>query len=409
MITRPDWTPLPVTAEGSPISYHILAGEMALWEKKPDVIIMEVSKLSYLRGLGRNENHTVPDYLYNPNLETPFNHLLTFDFIKRTLQLAQTDIGPLDGLQSWMPDHFTKFEHGAFMGDLKIKSCELETVENLRLSSKTGAAWKDGVYKGLATFIRENPSTEFRLWFSPRHAIEYYSRPTEVRAILQFRAHVVSALADMPNVKIYDFASSPNLNYQYGDYKDTGHFNLETQSLIFAELQSDASDYIIEKNTWDINYDPIYKAVLDYNPSVHKDCGGSLGQLTKRELDKKAREAEQNYVRLRKDADQSEAAYDAFYEAGIILGRRGFFLRVAEAKFYGWGTNKNYQQVADIVFDRRMSGNAKAQMLRGRLYSLDNEKWFDVVKAREAFGIAEKMGFESGRRELDKLEKKYGL
>lgn len=406
MITRPDWTPLSVTAEGSSISYHKLAAEMAIRENKPDVIILEISKLSYLRGLGRNNNHTVPDYLYKPNLETSFNHLLTFDFIRRSRQLVQTDIHALDGLQSWMPDHFTKFEHGAFMGDLAVEACELEPLGEMSLSSKVGAGWKEAVYDGLVTLIADNPSIEFRLWFPSRHVIEYYSRQSEVKAILQFRAHILSAISRFENVKVYDFASDLNLVHDYGDYKDTGHFDLKLQSLIFEEIQNDNSAYRLNKAEWDINNDPITKAIYAYDPSIHKDCGGDLGVLSKREIDKRAIEAERYYVSVRKEQDKVKLAYDEFYATGIILGRRRFFLRLAEAKFYGWGTEKDYKQTADIVFERRMAGNAKAQLLRGKLQALEDEKWYDPDKARQAFLLAEAMGFKSARRDIEKLDKK---
>lgn len=405
------WKPLNATAPGSSILHQKASLDLAVSTHGPDKIrrvILEAPIRSYIFGSEFNQRHTMPEYLYYPAPETPFNHLLSFDALSRLSGDPQKNRKTLAELHTWWPQHKRKYGPAPFAGNVAPVSCE-----PLRISPslpKDGAANQlaEAVDLSLVPMIEEHSNIEFIIWFPPRTSLYSYEDTDADMQRLFLRQYIARRVGSFENVKLYDFAAWPEVANDVKQFKDVDHFGNSALAQIYAQLQDDASTFRVASKPWPGDSDPLIETIAQYDISEHAKCGGSIGVYDRNTLYDRARAAEKAYVKFRKDPGRAQMVYDDLVVKGAAHGHKRFYYRIAEAKYYGWGTPKDLEGAAEIIFGSEYDGMAAAHFLRGEILMQPASSYYDTAAAKLEYEKSASLGQKSAMRALEKLESQAG-
>lgn len=383
MFEESDWQILKVSANGSGGYLHRLTIDYAMQIGKAKRVILEVSMPSYIHGkTWVNETQSViPEYLYKPSWTTPFQHLLTLDYLGLTAidSPVNTEVRrPLEALQVWYPMHQGRYAgaHYAALINFPVVFCDEVSDRTRRAYNRTielEETLRGAVDTNLFAVIDAYPNTEFRLFFPPLSALKDFRARQYHLKRKAFRAYVISGLLKRKNTMLYDFATDREVINQLDRFKDFNHYDLQTQRHIAKEIQAKDSEYILKDTVDHKENDPLTDAILSFDPSQLHVCGGDKGRYKPAEIEKLFRQHYRDYQKHKES--NPEKARDALID----------MRRIADI----WGSVQWWQDMARVYLETSLDGfgpKDALDILNSSAFDYIPSGWFMRAQALSAIG-----------------------
>lgn len=219
---------------------------LALRTGKPRLVLWNVNHAAFLGGADKvHESAFFPAYLYDQNPWNDTGYLLNRDVVRQSFRLlrrhccarAEVDESFLETLNNWGPGQYT-FSRARMLMDWQRMACSAGSAKRVAPDEMVGSAQRN-----LEPLLRDHPGTRFILFFPPYSmpGQKYLARyqPETWAAFLALKRRVY-ALADLPNVSVFDFQDDFDVVANLDLYKDLWHYLPEINSRMTRAFASGA-------------------------------------------------------------------------------------------------------------------------------------------------------------------------
>ncbi|MBQ8821816.1 MAG: hypothetical protein IJZ82_04180 [Lachnospiraceae bacterium] len=233
----------------------------------PDVKIvlcsLDSSRIMY--PADKDEYEGYPEYLYNANPFDDVEYVLNKEVMPKTLAVinytrAGEKTPSMDVYGSWSQYHtFGRDAVAKTMAQLP------EISEEVVLSEEELAMARENVEKNWLELVKQNPSTEFYLFFPP-YSIAYWdalhhTKQMDVHIQLELLATEIMLQAE--NVHLYAFWDWMDVIGNLDNYMDSMHYSEEINSKIIDAIASTESE--LTKENYKAYYEGIRELYSNYD------------------------------------------------------------------------------------------------------------------------------------------------
>ncbi len=190
-----------------------------------------------------------PEYLYNSSVADDYKYVFNRDvYVKGWRRIFDG----LDGVESNIDSAYTWEEPELFGREIALSTARdireqllLEQGENSRGDERKELEEKLAVCQenldNILPFIRENPDTEFIVYFPPYSMIYWEQRVLEgnLEQILQIYQYAIGQFLECSNVRVYYFQNEKEIITNLDNYRDGGHHRPEYNRYIFDCVKRD--------------------------------------------------------------------------------------------------------------------------------------------------------------------------
>lgn len=271
------WRAVKLTIDDSTAYEQMRTIEIALKTGKVKNVLYPLHYSSFATKTPYEAKHDFPEYLYHydEKFKEQVKYLLNIDvlvtMIPRLFVANVFGIGrdKLDADKAYMDKN-----DGA--KDAKIKKSPTLDVTSYNYITHGDNSWSDYTKNQTAKYITnfdtlilplltQHTSVNFYLIFPPFH-LDYYCRSLkDTQSILNFYLHVSKVVANLPNVKLYDFMSEQSIVTQHKYFpNDDFHYDTAANNRVIDLIKA-------EKNRVQNNYD-------DYSSQFIKEIQSHCSQ-----------------------------------------------------------------------------------------------------------------------------------
>lgn len=406
MFERSDWNILKnnVGASSVKLQRHLVQEAINNFDVKR--VVLEVSFNNLSHGRDYNDKVYLPDYLYNTTLETPFIHLLSFDALKQKFSGYSNNLKPVDELGVWWEDQAHTYGPAAYSFPVRIKSCAPLSPTKDDPAAAYKEEFTSAINDQLVPLLKDNPKVDFSLWFPPYSTIWHYTKNSKYEQHLYFRTALVSALKDIDNATLYDFANWESVSNNPRMFRDPYHFDLESQSTIAKAIGHSDKKWQVDLEGWNAQADPYIETIRKFDYSVHHSCGGEIGAIPKEELEKRAKTARTNMRKFAKSNPvKAKEAFEELDKVSRYLPKQVTHrISLAEAMIMGWGTEKKFEEAGKILFHHRFNSHRKVLYLRGIMQTTKGSPFYDMEQGMRSLTKAESKGYKAAGKRIQTLK-----
>ena len=232
------WRLLKAAAAGSKADEQLATLRLALSTGYAERVLMELSYTSFSYNRP-DQNNTFPSFLYEPNLETPFLYLLSYDLIFKSLYNHDKTDQTLEDLYVWWPDHHNEFGERQMVKKLATSCGNPGRKPEPRSRPPTARYLAE-----LAVLVGEHQEVSFIGFFPPVPALTLVmDQEVSLQERLVFREAIAEIARARQNLKIFDYASVPDIVLDLSRYKDVDHYDMDVTRQMAREMQGGTGPY----------------------------------------------------------------------------------------------------------------------------------------------------------------------
>lgn len=232
---------------------------MVVWGLDYNAFFLDADLMNY---------ESYPEYLYDNHMLNDvrylFNKSVLFDAVYNNVILYTEKGGrttSFDEYNNW--DAYYEYGREAVLSQ-HARQPKQERLPAVRLDPKN-------LEENVISVIKENPQTEFYLFFTP-YSIVYWDQLSQAGALqnqLTMEAEAVKLLLACENVQLYSFFDEFDMITDLDNYKDSGHYGEDVNSYIL-KCMSEGSHRLTEGNygdyhrkVWDFYTTYDYEAIYE--------------------------------------------------------------------------------------------------------------------------------------------------
>ncbi len=206
------WQPIKLTASGSGSYVHARTLRRALETGKVKRAIIELSSMAYQFGpTYTRQGKTLPEFLYQPTIETPFLYLLSIDLLKRSRRIMAGK--------------------NRYLADITF---DCQPLDDIPPSWRGTYPLMDEALKAnLEAVLQDHADIEF-LSFLPPYPVSWFGKVSEPNRRMRFgfRQRVYELAARYPNLRLFDFELVQGIVDDPARYKDFNHYDQATNAMM---------------------------------------------------------------------------------------------------------------------------------------------------------------------------------
>lgn len=230
---------------------------MVMRSLDPTMLIMEKDEMDY---------EDYPDYLYDNNIFNDVNYILSkdifFQFTEyvRTFMLLGGNSTDFDTYKNWSGQY--QYDENLVKESFVRRE---KKIEEAILTKDDKRKIEENLEANVLKLIRENPDTEFYLFFPPYSILYWDDLSQDGELLRRLEAHqiVIETLLEYDNITPFSFFDDIeiicNLNY----YKDSLHYNQEISDRIIEQMAKGKN--ILTKDNYKKYMDFLYNYYLKFN------------------------------------------------------------------------------------------------------------------------------------------------
>jgi hypothetical protein len=188
-----------------------------------------------------------PEHLYGEGrwaaLRTVGLYLLSLDSLGLSAR-SLLGIGhrELETLNSWHADY--EFSEARALADWHRRGAILDrfNLDATRRYGPTASQSQASIRANLVPVMRAHPEIRFDLFFPPFSILAYLADhrawPGAYPERQRYKAFVVEATADLPNVRVFDFQGQRPITHELDNYKDLEHYRIEVNDYVLRSIAS---------------------------------------------------------------------------------------------------------------------------------------------------------------------------
>jgi hypothetical protein len=239
-------------------------------------VIWALDKVAFAKPPGdvSSREGPFPHHLYTEGPRTVALYLLSTDTLRLSLEaLAGVGHGELETLNAW----HAQYEFGPLMvmEDWERRGRVLDRFNRQHVGPHPSRELirQRSARVNLLGPIRRNPEVRFDLFFPPYSILAFMADlRTSERAFEErqrWKAFVVEATADWPNVRVFDFQGAAEINRDLQNYKDLEHYSLRINRWILDALST--GRFQVDPSTYESELARQSAQLQSYRREV---CGG---------------------------------------------------------------------------------------------------------------------------------------
>ncbi len=184
----------------------------------------------------------LPSYLYDESVFNDYQYLLNLDIITASLRAIikpfldnENVLYNYNYMWQWQHEFENKFGkervlngwHSKQRSNKKFQK-ELWNLDKLKLSFN----------KNLLSLIKENPETEFTVFYPPYSILTFYdwNKHGVLESSIVFKRYVFEQIKKYKNVKLYDFQVAKEIILDLDNYKDYEHYHQKINTWMLYEI-----------------------------------------------------------------------------------------------------------------------------------------------------------------------------
>lgn len=223
------------------------------------MLIMEKDEMDY-------ENY--PEYLYDNNIFNDVNYVLNKDIFFQFTEYVHT-FNSLGGVTTNF-DTYKNWSGLYPIGEVHVRESftRREKKEEIAVLSEDDIRKiNENLETNVIRLARENPETEFYLFFPP-YSIFYWDdlwQEGQTTRMLDAQQLAIEKLLECENIKLFSFMNVPEITCNLNYYKDSMHYNQEINVLIIDSMAAD-TNRITKENYMDyMNFMRGFYLSVDYD------------------------------------------------------------------------------------------------------------------------------------------------
>ena len=196
----------------------------------PTMLIMEKDEMDY---------SDYPDYLYDDNIFNDVNYVLNKDIFFQFTEYVHTFMS-LGGITT----NFDTYKNwsGQYQYDenlMRQNFVRREKVDEITMLSEDDIRKiKENLEANVISLARENPETDFYLFFPP-YSIYYWddlSQDGMMIRMLDAHQMAIEMLLEYENIKLFSFMDATDIVCNLNYYKDSVHYNQEISDVMIDSM-----------------------------------------------------------------------------------------------------------------------------------------------------------------------------
>lgn len=220
--------------------------EVILGAGKAENVLWEMNYSSFSVGGGVSENASVyPDYLYHPEIETPFRYLMSFDtLMKSRLAISNPGQITLDNRDQRTASEFSE-ERVLKNWDFQIARWDEALVQIWVEHQSTVEKPEELLEKFVLPLLLEHPGIQFDLFLSPTSELFLLLfeslGESDFERWLDYRDVLANMVDGLPNVRLHDFQLVPAWTEDFDRYRDLEHFDMAILQELLEHITNGSS------------------------------------------------------------------------------------------------------------------------------------------------------------------------
>lgn len=205
----------------------------------------------------------IPEYLYDENIFTDvkyiFNKTALFEyaycFFKYEIKNIETPSS--DEVYSW-------YKLCDFSKSGALRQYERPEIEEKKDNNLYDENIKQNCEK-IRKYIKENPETEFNIFFPPYSILFYdtHNREGNLEAVINGQEMLAEFLIQFPNVKLSAFSTEKDIICNLDNYKDYTHYSEKINEYIAEEMKKESK--ILDKENYKEYFSNAREFFMNYN------------------------------------------------------------------------------------------------------------------------------------------------
>ena len=228
------WQPIKLTASGSGSYVHARTLRQALESGKVERAIIELAPTAYQFGATyTRQGKTLPEFLYQPTVETPFLYLLSIDLLKksRRIMAGKDRSSSLGEINVWQHRYQDAFGKNRYLADISFDCRPLDDIPPSWRG--TYPLMDEALEANLESVLQDHADIEF-LGFLPPYPVSWFGKVSEPHRRMRFgfRQRVYELAARHPNLRLFDFELVQGIVDDPARYKDFNHYDQATNAMM---------------------------------------------------------------------------------------------------------------------------------------------------------------------------------
>lgn len=248
-----------------------LTADVISREGKADTIIMELNYFSF-RGAHDRVTHTLagfPFYMYKNDPASHIQYLCNPDILLSSYRILMmhfknkihyTMVFDLEKLNTWYYNSVFSKENA--LKDWNMAQTDIERANPEEFTRENVMAnARENIFKA----VRENPKTEFILFYPPFSILahKFLDSRDLFELQLDLKEYIYENLGHLPNVKIYDFQNIDEITHDLSNYRDMTHYNIHINEYMIKSIH-DGKHLLTDENHLLLN-EELRKQTKTYN------------------------------------------------------------------------------------------------------------------------------------------------